>query len=259
MQEKSRLGGSADWAGLLLNREHPNERPAMLQTWHDLVFLHARVPVERLQALVPSSLTVEEFDGSGWLGFVPFSMSSIRPPWFPAVPWLSAFHETNLRTYVTHPEHGPGVWFFSLEAARYLACLFARVAFRLPYFHASMSGEAYRYDGRRRGFQLLPNLPFTMSELQSYAVEAKRTGEWREATPETFEYWLLERYRLYSGGEALTTAQVHHEPYVFANGALDKLEIAGLERQFGPLEFSSVLVAKTLNVQCFAPRRVRSS
>ena len=223
------------------------------------MFLHARVPKEVLQKFIPESLTIEEYDGSAWLGFVPFSMSGIRPSWFTAVPWLSRFHETNLRTYVTHPEYGPGVWFFSLEAARFLACLIARQGFKLPYFHARLSrniqDDVWHYEGKRNRRQALPSLACTSSLLDEYSVTVKREGDWTEAESRTFEYWLAERYRLYSLGSQgrIVTAKVFHEPYQLASGSLIELSVKGLDDQFGQLDFSSVLLAKTLNVECFSP------
>ena len=41
----------------------------------------------------------------------------------PAVPWLSAFPELNVRTYVSPRDGKRGVYFFSLDAARLLAVL----------------------------------------------------------------------------------------------------------------------------------------
>lgn len=254
--------GQPDWEGLAGNRQKPTENPVMLQTWQDLIFLHARVPVMALQSMVPKGLVVEEFGGAGWLGFVPFRMSRVRKPGVPALPWLGSFHETNIRTYVTHPKHGPGVWFLSLDAARYLACWYARQFFKLPYFHAVQSSQLddvnWQYSGHRKGGNLLPNLDCDVAHLTDYLVSVRQTGPWHEATTQTFEYWLTERYRLYSSGShgSLLTARVFHEPYVISEGIADQVVINGLESQFGTLDFKSVLLAKTLNVQCFSPERV---
>ncbi len=234
----------------------------MLQTWHDLIFLHARVPVETLQNMIPPELTVEEFDGSAWLGFVPFRMSGIRHPLTPSVPWLSSFYETNVRTYVTHPKYGPGVWFFSLDAARYLACWYARKSFQLPYFHAEMKGgklnETWWYDGRRKARQRLAPVGASSAELSRYEIAVHPNGPWHHAEPYKLEWWLIERYRLYSmgiGGE-LMTARVAHEPYTIAEANLTGNLIEGLEPQFGVLDFTSALVAQSINVRCFSPQRV---
>ena len=256
MMERS----DVDWEGLERNRERPQGRPAIRQTWHDLVFLHARVPISVLQQLIPSGLTVESFDGSGWLGFVPFRMSQIRFPGTPAMPWLSSFYETNVRTYVTHPVHGPGVWFFSLDAARYLACWYARQFFKLPYFHAFMTShieeDARTYSGRRNPRQSLPSLGCEAAVLNDYLVSVDRQGPWHSAEERTFEYWLIERYRLYSSGAdgKLYTAKVHHEPYIVAEANASQIQIDGLDAQFGELTFEHVLMAQTLNVLCFSPQ-----
>lgn len=253
-----------DWEGLERNRGLPTGQPVMLQTWHDLIFLHARVPVDALQAMIPKELKVEEFDGSAWLGFVPFRMSRIRHRIGPAAPWLSTFYETNVRTYVTHPELGPGVWFFSLDAARYLACWYARQFFKLPYFHANLNGivkeGCWQYSGTRKVQQVLPQTAHEEAILHDYMIKVDRAGEWHNAVPETFEFWLVERYRLYSMGanNQLVSARVFHEPYLIANGIANQLVINGLEKQFGNLDFESILLAKTVNVQCFSPAQVSS-
>jgi uncharacterized protein YqjF (DUF2071 family) len=189
-------------------------------------------------------------------------MSQVRPANLFAVPWLSHFHETNLRTYVTHPKHGPGVWFFSLEAARYLACFIARQSFKLPYFHSGLSSKIddlrWHYEGRRRGGQFLPNLDIKPAGLTKYSVTIEREENWFNAEPRTFEYWLLERYRLYSLGanDQPFTAMVHHRPYEISRAKILDLKIEGLEAQFRELEFTNALVAKTLNVECFSPIRI---
>ena len=251
-----------DWEGLVRNRTMPSDHLAILQTWHDLIFLHASVPVEVLQAMVPPELTVEQFDGSAWLGVVPFHMSQIRHPRLPAVPWLSKFHETNVRTYVTHPVYGPGVWFLSLDAARYLPCWYARKVFKLPYFHARQTseqrGDHCYYEGRRLAKRPFPRLSCSTTNLEAYSITVRKTEDWHPADPETFEFWLVERYRLYSIDldNRLLSARVFHEPYQIAQAEPETVRIAGLGEQFGPLDFSSVLMAKSLNVQCFSPRLV---
>ncbi len=92
----------------------------MAQSWRELLFAHWRIPVEALRPLVPAELELETWDGSAWLGVVPFLMAGVRPRGVPALPRLSAFPEINVRTYVK-VESKPGVWFLSLDAANSLA------------------------------------------------------------------------------------------------------------------------------------------
>jgi uncharacterized protein YqjF (DUF2071 family) len=53
------------------------------------------------------------------------------------VPFVSAFPEINVRTYVTVGGK-PGIFFFSLDADSRLAVAAARRVYRLPYFRAHM-------------------------------------------------------------------------------------------------------------------------
>jgi uncharacterized protein len=118
--------------------------PAMKMTWHDLLFIHWPVPAEKLRPLIPKSLSLDTFEGEGWIGVVPFRMTGVTLHRFPSLPWLSAFAELNVRTYVTDGNN-PGVWFFSLDAANPVAVAAARRLFHLPYFNARMS---LRDDGK---------------------------------------------------------------------------------------------------------------
>ena len=52
----------------------------------------------------------------GWIGVVPFRMTNVAPRGVPSLPWISAFPEQNVRTYV-RVDHRPGVFFFSLDEA----------------------------------------------------------------------------------------------------------------------------------------------
>ncbi|MGI8958983.1 MAG: YqjF family protein [Bryobacteraceae bacterium] len=71
-------------------------------------------------------------------GLTPFLLKGLRPPFAPALPWISHFPEMNIRTYVRGPDGEPGVWFFTLEAGRLAAVAGARLAYRLPYRWAAM-------------------------------------------------------------------------------------------------------------------------
>lgn len=192
----------------------PNERPIGFQSWSNLTFLHWRLPPEVLRPLLPSSLELDLHEGSAWLGLVPFYMSGVRPSWAPAVPGISNFCETNLRTYVHLDGANPGVWFFSLDAAKKLAVWIARTKWCLNYFHARMqierttSGLRYqsqRYDGSAQ-VDVEVELEQPTSDLTAGCHFAQR---------DTFEFFLAERYLLYSTDRTgrLYRGQVHHSPY----------------------------------------------
>ena len=176
------------------------------QTWCDLLFAHWPIPVDRLRAMVPQSLTLQQFDGTAWIGVVPFRMEGVMRRPLPDLPWVSAFPELNVRTYVER-DGKAGVWFFSLDASNILAVWAARRFFHLPYFHASMQavprGHAidYRSD-RRKG---------DASFVGSY----EPVSEPYATTPGTLEHWLTERYCLYaeSPDRRIFRTDVHHRQW----------------------------------------------
>ena len=94
----------------------PTTRPALAQTWRDLLFAHWPVPVEMLRPLIPDALQIDTYDGMGWVGVVPFLMTGVRLRPLPAVPGTSRFPELNVRTYVTDGTE-PGSGFFASTRA----------------------------------------------------------------------------------------------------------------------------------------------
>ena len=187
------------------------DRLAMRQRWEDLLFLHWRVPVSEIEARLPEGLHVDTFDGEAYLGVVPFAMRRVRPWWFVSVPLLSNFLELNVRTYV-HDENGvPGVWFFSLDADQPVAVEVARRWFHLNYQHAKMSlrqsGDQIDYACRRKG----------AAETARYSYP-RADAPATEAQPGTLDFFLLERYLLFSWNakkQQLFRGQVAHRPYRF--------------------------------------------
>jgi len=184
----------------------------MFQSWRDLLFLHFSLPPDEIQALLPPGLMVDTFPNSrgveaAWVGLVPFRMEGIRPSRVPAAPWISAFPETNLRTYVHREGKRPGVWFFSLDAARWLACRYARRKFHLPYFHASMSAK-------RDGNHIIYQSERREAPAAALKIEAEIGDSIPAPQPGSLEFFLVERYLLYAERDArLYSGQVHHPPY----------------------------------------------
>jgi uncharacterized protein YqjF (DUF2071 family) len=186
----------------------PSAPWVMAQVWHDLLFMHWPVPVDRLRERVPAPLELDTFEGRAWLGIVPFRMTGVRLRWTPALPGLSAFPELNVRTYVRSGDR-PGVWFFSLDAADAFAVAAARAWFLLPYYWARMSctpdGEAIRYTHERRH----PGAP--PARLEGRYAPA---GPVFRAARGTLAHWLTERYCLYAGRSGrILRADIHHAPW----------------------------------------------
>lgn len=189
----------------------------MRHRWATLTFLHWPYATADVQRLLPSGLTVETYDGRAWVGLVPFHMT-VRAARGPALPWASAFPETNVRTYVTGPDGSTGVWFFSLDAARLGAVTAARATFGLPYFWADMRvdrhGDTVRYVSRRRWPR-----PAARSDV---AVEA---GE-PYATLTDFDHYLTARFALWARGPAggLRRTVAYHPPWPLRRATVRHLD-----------------------------------
>lgn len=120
-------------------RPLPPGRWAITQRWNDLLFAHWRAQSSQVAALLPEGLHLDTFDGSAWLGVVPFWMDRIKVRGIPTLPGARSFPELNLRTYVRDHRTGtPGVYFFSLDGANLLAVAVARGFYHMPYYWAQM-------------------------------------------------------------------------------------------------------------------------
>ena len=211
--------------GTLDRREHrpwpmPDGPWLMTQTWHDLAFLHWPVDQTLLRNALPAGLELDIFEGQAWIGVVPFHMTNVAPRGVPALPFVSAFPELNVRTYVVADEK-PGVYFFSLDAGNPLAVGFARSLLHLPYFSAVMSVEArdgwVHYQSRRVADGNRPAAEFE--------ARYRATGPVFEPRPGTLEHFLTERYRLYTidSQHRLLHIDIHHQPWPLqdAEAAID--------------------------------------
>ncbi|MER6007089.1 DUF2071 domain-containing protein [Nonomuraea angiospora] len=201
----------------------------MYHRWSEITFIHWRYPPACVQALVPGGLTVETFDGAAWVGLTPFLMRRVRFPGLPALPWLSTFPETNLRTYVRDPRGRTGIWFLSLDAGRLLAALGGRGGYGLPYFWSDMSVDTR--DGRTR-YRCRRRRPGPAGARCD--AEAERGGPLAERERDELAHFLTARYRLFTlvaGRPA--TAQVEHPPWPLHHSHLigldqDLIQAAGL-------------------------------
>ncbi len=194
-------------------RQRPNEPVAIYQKWRDLLFMHFPCDPAEVKKLIPDGLDLDLYpDETGnmkaWIGLVPFRMEGIRFARASLPGSLTAFPETNVRTYVHRNGKDPGVWFFSLDAAKWIACKYARMQYGLPYWHAKMSVrrerekilyDSHRLEGAEDG------------KLECVATIGPAIGI---CEPGSQDYFLLERYLLYSEkAGVLHKARVWHRPY----------------------------------------------
>jgi uncharacterized protein YqjF (DUF2071 family) len=179
----------------------------MTQSWNSLLFAHWRVDESEMRRAVPDMFDLDLFDGEAWLGVVPFYMTNVGVRGAPPLPWLSTFPELNVRTYVRVAER-PGVYFFSLDAARWAAVVAARALLNLPYYSAAMSvergdgGVDYQSARRRRG-------------RAEFRAIYEPSGVPFVPSAGSIEYFLTERYCLYHHDRQGRPyrLEIHHRPW----------------------------------------------
>lgn len=186
----------------------------MTQRWNDLLFAHWPMRIAEIDALLPEGLEADIFQGSAWIGIVPFWMDKIQMRGLPSIPGARQFPELNLRTYVRDMRTGtPGVYFISLDAGSLLAVMAARSLFHLPYYWAQMSikprgDREFSYYSRR----LLSGKPVRFAARYRGLGPTHKLAQTR---PGTIEYFLTERYCLFTRDALgrLLRANIHHIPW----------------------------------------------
>ena len=193
-------------SGWIIVRSRSRPAPGSWARGLDLLFAHWPVPEKTLRNVVPNAIPIDTYDGFAWIGITPFEIVGAHPRGLPPLPWLSRFPELNVRTYTTI-EGRPGIWFFSLDAARAVTAAAARLLYRLPYRHAHMaitrSGPRIHYRSRAQ------------TAGASLRASYQPTGPASHAADGTLEHFLTERYCLYTldrHGD-VRRADIHHAPW----------------------------------------------
>jgi uncharacterized protein len=125
-------------------------RAVIAQRWRAASFLHWRVDAAEVAPLLPRGTRPDLFDGSAWVGLVPFVLSEFRFLPFAPVPLIGSFVEINVRTYAVDAGGRRGVVFRTLEAEHLAPVLAARALFGLPYRWAR---AGMRAEGERVAFR----------------------------------------------------------------------------------------------------------
>jgi uncharacterized protein len=211
-QARRKLVVNPMFESITADAPHDIARPVMLQGWYDLTALHWRYQPAEVQALLPRGFVVDTFDGSAWVGLIPFHMHRIRVPGLPPFGSLSSFPETNIRTYIIDATGRRGVWFLSLDITRLLPTFVARIGYHLPYYWSAMAiageghgdGATRRYTSRRRR----PSVEAT----SHVSVRIGRPITGRDLTE--LDHFLTARWALGTTfGRKLMWAKISHPPW----------------------------------------------
>lgn len=190
--------------------EHrPYELPAspwlMTQVWRDLLFMHFPVSADIVKSYIPGDLELDTFENKAWISIIPFRITNMRARGLPLIPYLNAYLELNVRTYVTY-KGIPGIYFFSLDADHLLAVAGARALAGLPYKRAAMSFHKNEKD--------MEVVSQRIGSTETLKVSYRSGSILFEPLPGSIDHWLLERYCLYTyWGGSLLRGDIHHDKW----------------------------------------------
>ena len=224
-----------------------NLSPLMFQEWQDLLFLHWDYDPSAIQATLPQGLSVDTYNSHAYIGVLTFVTRKARPRFLPPLPGLSEFPQINFRTYVYDENSVPGVWFYSLDADQRLAVAFARRFFGLPFIYAKMAVEKDA-EGEIRFTSQRADTPANLRSFFRY----QNTGAARRAEPGSLDFFLVERYILFSrpsNSDRLRSGRVHHRSYALLNAeVLEWTEALFTLNGFEPPDRPPDHAAMSLNV-----------
>lgn len=223
------------------------------QSWRELVFVHWRIDAAEVVPFMPIGVVPDEFDGSSWIGLIPFGMHDSAAFGGPAVPYFGSFTEVNVRLYGVDEQGRRGVVFLSLEASRLAAVLTARALFSLPYFWAQASLD--RADGqlRYRSRRFASHSPKTLIVARPSSVRV---------TDSALAEFLTARWTLFESRAGRTIAMFNeHEPWELFEVELvdlrDELIAASGVRSVGVRAPDSVLYSPGVITRFSAPEKLR--
>ena len=191
----------------------PSELPMVTwkyyQEWNNVIFLHWKVDFDSLVNLLPKGLELELFGGESWVSLVAFSMEKVRLRNFPSFSPVSNFHEVNIRTYVRYKGKS-GVYFLSIEGAKWLSCKIAKSMSGLPYRFSIMNRTINSFESKNSISGTKLNLKYSVGELRKDKSD--------------LDLWLTEKYALFQEGKSgMTEFDIHHLPWDILN--IDTLEV----------------------------------
>lgn len=116
------------------NRQYPlpEKKWKYYQEWHNTLFFHWKVPKNLIENYIPDGLELDLHNDIAWISLVAFEVKNMTLRNVPPLPYISNFHEINIRTYVIK-DGIPGIYLFSIETDKFIEVLLTRIFIGLPY------------------------------------------------------------------------------------------------------------------------------
>lgn len=176
----------------------PDKKWKYYQEWHDTLFFHWKVTPALLKGYIPKGTSLDTIDGMAWISLVAFEVRKMRLRNLPPIPFISDFHEINVRTYVVK-DGIPGIYMFSIETDKFIEVLISRFLIGLPYQKADMEinkHEVWSFNGNKQ---------YTNLRFNCHAPLKSKSD---------LDLWLTERHCLYQNeGDHLYRFDIHHKEW----------------------------------------------
>ncbi|MBS4208260.1 DUF2071 domain-containing protein [Bacillus sp. FJAT-50079] len=214
----------------------PSKPWIMTQVWRDMLFMHWPVDAAFVRNRIPEDLELDLFNDQAWISVIPFRATNTRGRFLPLIPFMTAYLELNIRTYVVY-QGVPGIYFFRIDANHLPTVVGARAYTGIPYCMADMT---FLCENNKYFFS-------SLNKKERREVKLAYQGEdvLYEVEPGTLDHWLLERYCMYSiKGKHVYRGDIHHDKWKVTNGQVEVITGKGIS-----------LFSKTKPIVHFSRRR----
>jgi len=181
----------------------PQKKWKYFQEWHHTIFLHWEIPVYYIEEFIPNTIKLDTFNNMAWISLVAFDVENMRMRNLLPIPYISNFHEINVRTYVIK-DGIPGIYMFSIETNKIIDVLFTRLFVGLPYQKSDIKWTQKRLISKN---------------TDSYQRLDINIGKTKPLTEKTaLDFWLTERHALYeASNNKLHRFDIHHKEWDLQN------------------------------------------
>lgn len=181
------------------------------QEWNRAIFLHWEISPEQIKPIIPQGLELDVIDGKTWISLVAFDMNNIGIKHLPKLPYVSDFHEINIRIYIKR--HGkPSVYFLSMEGSKLLSCQVLKLASKFPYRSSKIYRDDRTFESENKNLKDMLKIEY---DVDSAAVSKDST-----------DLWLTERYAVFQDYKrSMIEYDVHHIEWPMQAISIKQLEV----------------------------------
>jgi uncharacterized protein YqjF (DUF2071 family) len=190
---------------------YPQRPWKFYQEWNKAIFLHWEVAPKLIQSLIPKGLGLDTIHGKTWISLVAFDMNNVGIRHLPKPPYVTDFHEINIRVY-TICKGKPNVYFLSMEGSKRSSCKVLKTLFKLPYQYSKMKRHLFSYESKNK---VSNNSFYIEFKLENTPISKDET-----------DIWLTERYALVQDYRTnIIEYDVHHLEWPMQAITVEKLEL----------------------------------